>query len=1780
MKLYNKTKKKEIKKEFSEDLKEKEKKEKNQNNDEEEVIELNSENENDYEELSNEENEDNLNKDEDKGDENDDKEEDEKEENEKDEDKGDENAEKEEDEKEENEKNEDKGDEDKGDENEEKEEDEKEEDEKEEDEKEEEKEEEKKDRKKEEEEDEKLEEKEVEDEKIEAKKEKEEEKEKLEDEKLEDKKEEDEEEEEEILEKDINIDEEKRNKNKKKEKKNKGKKKKKRKDKELKEEENNEVKENWENFYKIIAREYELSTCVFLVEDKLFNKCSLRMACFSFDSNYFSTENLTSLSLPLKINQLTENIIPLSEEITFDLLNNKKNNENKEKEKEKEENNSKNLYLSLCQKFKIKTKKGKLKYNDRYLDDMRKFYNLYDCSPNFKNNNSINTYQDIKLTGIYIIKFYLRLLIIKDNNMDLIDLKSLKLLFAITSYYKLFFNKKEEYEIVKQGIEKYLEINLNKIDIIELLKFQNIITYDTKITDENDFIKQTQDKFMILIIDSLVKNKYYQKLKNLFSILLNKTKELHDDNNLENCITLFPIIINLLSKVPQNEINNYYSEYENSPLIISFTKIVNNDSRLQKTDFSIYCLEFLLNSLIIFKNNNISISSFESTIVKLTEDYDILVNKLKSKHLLNILIQKDKNLVIENTKTISIPDNKGIPYIIKIKKTNTDKIYISDNNITNNNNISNNQQLICVSESSNEIFEKVNSKQDIEIPSDNCYIYNDNESSKRSIIIDGFNKFKDKIINNTLLQNDSMEFEIENTFQFTKDCTIGVDKEGKYYIFGKLGSLNTQKVFKPFPELNDINTLEKIINIRNNVILTSTSLYFSPSKTPENFGLTRAANGYLKKYSLSNTNENFIKATYETSIVLLTDKGEVYGILLDGDYRNFSENQINETRSLYKLSLPSHLKVIDICENYSCVIFLCYDKNLDKNVIYVNADIKSFHFFSRNSTEDNVFNKEVGFFSGKNIIKILNNEDIYFVALGKDGKVYYLDRDEYNKYGINTIDYFINLQIKIIDIYNCGKGIVFKGIDEKNGNEFTFIGGDSYVSGFSINKRNDKIKLSNPEMIDFDFYIKNKNKDKEKNKNKNENKALLYKKMIKILGCENSIYILYNIYLPFIQIQNEKFSFLKNNCRLITKNKEYLIIPSTLKKNNSQIYLFNIAEVWILNDKLEDEYDFKFIINSEQSIYTEYLISKLALFVKNIEDINEICIQIPLSIQNQITDSKFKPEYSFKFSDLDSFVKYNNIDIRINPLLENASEETKLKYENIKKDIEKNLAEINIDYLTQYIRSKEFYDMNYFSMNQTLKEYLIDKYHNYDKYQEMSEEKTLNLISDISNQIVLSSENLLKHSSIVCQTSLIDTLFNNTEFIEKKIRENYFNQNLSLLKSSQTKLKIKVSRSLAMKNKELNLKDLNYEWTIFSQIIKKLKNEKNNYFFKNKNSNLFSIILIGENATDAGGPAREIITQAFEELTSPYLDLFIPTPNNISKSGNDRDKYTINPSAKNEKQIEIFKCIGKILAYVISSENYAPLHLSQFVFKQILNYKIEPIDIENIDIHSYNSIIKILTYGTLEQKKNLYGIIDFTCQLSNGDIIELIPNGKNILLNESNQNQFLELYLKARSNEIYEQAQAIKIGLCSVIPEQIINFLTWQDFEYKICGPQSFDMDLLIRNTKYTGFKPSDPTIKFFWKFLNECTLEEKYLYLKFANGFSRLPKDDSGFNKNPHQITKMEDISSNDYDKKLPRSHTCFFTIDIPPYSTYEILKEKMLYAMKNSMVISDTEEFLGLDI
>ena len=84
---------------------------------------------------------------------------------------------------------------------------------------------------------------------------------------------------------------------------------------------------------------------------------------------------------------------------------------------------------------------------------------------------------------------------------------------------------------------------------------------------------------------------------------------------------------------------------------------------------------------------------------------------------------------------------------------------------------------------------------------------------------------------------------------------------------------------------------------------------------------------------------------------------------------------------------------------------------------------------------------------------------------------------------------------------------------------------------------------------------------------------------------------------------------------------------------------------------------------------------------------------------------------------------------------------------------------------------------------------------------------------------------------------------------------------------------------------------------------------------------------------------------------------------------------------------------------------------------------------------------------------------------------------------------------------------------------------------------------------------------------MNEFSNEEKVRYLKYVSGRSKLP--DPNEIKFTHIIAKS---SCSDADKRLPTATTCYFTLKLPPYSSYEILKEKLRYVINNCSEI-DTD-------
>ena len=162
----------------------------------------------------------------------------------------------------------------------------------------------------------------------------------------------------------------------------------------------------------------------------------------------------------------------------------------------------------------------------------------------------------------------------------------------------------------------------------------------------------------------------------------------------------------------------------------------------------------------------------------------------------------------------------------------------------------------------------------------------------------------------------------------------------------------------------------------------------------------------------------------------------------------------------------------------------------------------------------------------------------------------------------------------------------------------------------------------------------------------------------------------------------------------------------------------------------------------------------------------------------------------------------------------------------------------------------------------------------------------------------------------------------------------------------------------------------------------------------------------------------------------------------------------------------------------------------------------------------------------------------------------------------------MELVKKYRLTEFTTQIEALRRGLATIVPIQLLPLFSWQQLELMVCGKREIDIDLLKANTQYKhGVKQNDKHIGYFWDALTEFTQKQRENFLRFVWGQSRLPATSEDF----HTKFGILTAHRND-DNVLPISHTCFFTLELPKYSSKQIMKQKLLYAIQHCEAI-DTD-------
>ena len=401
------------------------------------------------------------------------------------------------------------------------------------------------------------------------------------------------------------------------------------------------------------------------------------------------------------------------------------------------------------------------------------------------------------------------------------------------------------------------------------------------------------------------------------------------------------------------------------------------------------------------------------------------------------------------------------------------------------------------------------------------------------------------------------------------------------------------------------------------------------------------------------------------------------------------------------------------------------------------------------------------------------------------------------------------------------------------------------------------------------------------------------------------------------------------------------------------------------------------------------------------------------------------------------------------------------------------------------------------------------------------------------------------------------------EFITTQERREIFQRNIEKDRTSISleNNEIVLSRIKANLFYEKNELDKEGTHTVFCQLFRKTKNYAKKNYLSKRNHRLFSVKLQGEGASDFSGVYNEIISIISFELQSKYLDLFIKTPNNKNEIGLNRDKYIPNPLAKSQLHKDMFYFLGNLMLHAITSGNVLNLDLHPIFYKKLLNHKITFNEIETLDKLSYKFILSLEAIKDEKEFKEKHNDLYFAVHSSSDNsLIELIKDGQTKKVTFDKLPEYIKLYKEFLMNEIDEQVSIIHKGIFDILKENLSSLLTPQDLEEYICGSPKLNLQLLREKTRYDTYEQDTPVVVNFWKVLESFTEEEKSKYLKFVSGRTRLP--------DPRNIPFEHKIALyhvRNPDKRMPTSSTCYFTLNLPNYSSYEILRDKLRYVINN---------------
>ncbi|XP_054863180.1 E3 ubiquitin-protein ligase HECW1 isoform X3 [Amphiprion ocellaris] len=331
------------------------------------------------------------------------------------------------------------------------------------------------------------------------------------------------------------------------------------------------------------------------------------------------------------------------------------------------------------------------------------------------------------------------------------------------------------------------------------------------------------------------------------------------------------------------------------------------------------------------------------------------------------------------------------------------------------------------------------------------------------------------------------------------------------------------------------------------------------------------------------------------------------------------------------------------------------------------------------------------------------------------------------------------------------------------------------------------------------------------------------------------------------------------------------------------------------------------------------------------------------------------------------------------------------------------------------------------------------------------------------------------------------------------------------------------------------------------------------YSRKELQRNKLYVTFLGEEGLDYSGPSREFFFLLSQELFNPYYGLF-------EYSANDTYTVQISPmSAFVENHLEWFRFSGRILGLALIHQYLLDAFFTRPFYKALLRLPTDLSDLEYLDEEFHQSLQWM-------KDNDITDILDLTFTVNEevfGQVTEreLKSGGSNLQVTEKNKKDYIERMAKWRVERgVVQQTEALVRGFYEVVDSRLVSVFDARELELVIAGTVEIDLGDWRSNTEYRGgYHDGHIVMRWFWAAVERFNNEQRLRLLQFVTGTSSVPYEGFAALRGSNGlrrfcIEKWGKVTS------LPRAHTCFNRLDLPPYPSYTMLYEKLLIAVEET--------------